>query len=338
LVFFKVDPFMVGYLHQQDFFSATNRLNVISSKSLFMKSFIKTTALMLSLVTAVNLALAGNTAVVPSVVKDTVPPPTWKEHWFEHNQLMRRVFYNDAVAVYYDPETPDSITWPNDLFTRVWNYTIHTYGAFGKDKRLFVLLHTGKYFGGHPATYLDESHDYRNVIVVGQAGNWVSHSGWNLDATVHEIGHIVEGASKGVHGSPAFPIWKDSKWIEIYQYDVYKALGWESDAQRWFNMVMKGKDDFPRPGTQWFRNWFYPIYDQHGGAKALHQFFTLLAAHFPRNGNSYARDMNWGEFVHFWSGAAGVNLKEQATLAFGWPDEWEAQFKQAQKDFPGVKY
>jgi hypothetical protein len=273
-------------------------------------------------------------------LKDTTatPPLTWKEHWFEHVQVMRRVFSNSSVTVYYDKETPESITWPDTLLTKVWNYTTKTYGDFGKDNRLFVLLHTGKYGGGHPSTYFDGSHDYRNVIDVGHAGDWVSNTGWNLDAAVHEVGHIVEGAAKGVHGSPAFPIWKDSKWMEIYQYDVYRALGWEVEAQRWFDMQMKGTDNFPRPGTQWFKNWFYPIYHQYGGTKVLNRFFTLLAANFPRNGNAYTRDMNWGEFIHFWSGAAGVNLKPQATIAFGWPDGWEAEFLQAQKEFPGVKY
>ena len=28
----------------------------------------------------------------------------------------------------------------------------------------------------------------------------------------HEIGHSVESANNGVHGSPAYEIWGDSKW------------------------------------------------------------------------------------------------------------------------------
>ncbi len=66
----------------------------------------------------------------------------------------------------------------------------------------------------------------------------------------------------------------------------------------------------------------------------LNRFFVLLAQYFPKGGKDYTREMNWGEFVHFWSGAAGVNLKAQATSAFGWPAEWETQFVQAQRDFP----
>jgi hypothetical protein len=44
--------------------------------------------------------------------------------------------------------------------------------------------------------------------------------------------------------------------------------------------------------------------------------------------------MNWGEFIHFWSGAAGVNLKPLATSAFGWTSTFETQFNQARIDFP----
>ncbi|MFY0580863.1 hypothetical protein ACN28S_47410 [Cystobacter fuscus] len=66
----------------------------------------------------------------------------------------------------------------------------------------------------------------------------------------------------------------------------------------------------------------------------LNRYFSLLAQYYPKNGNDYARGLNWGEFIHFWSGAAGVNLKTLATSAFGWPTEWETQFVQAQRSFP----
>jgi hypothetical protein len=65
----------------------------------------------------------------------------------------------------------------------------------------------------------------------------------------------------------------------------------------------------------------------------LNRYFELLAQHFPKNGDNYSRAMNWGEFVHFWSGAAGVDLKPLATEAFGWPAEWETQYTKAKADF-----
>jgi hypothetical protein len=103
---------------------------------------------------------------------------------------------------------------------------------------------------------------------------------------------------------------------------------------RWFNQMQNSSDNFPRANTHWFRDWFYPIYNSYGGSQVLNRFFSLLAQYFPKNGNNYSRGMNWGEFVHFWSGAAGVNLKSLATTAFGWPAQYETQFNQARIDFP----
>jgi hypothetical protein len=48
--------------------------------------------------------------------------------------------------------------------------------------------------------------------------------------------------------------------------------------------------------------------------------------------------MNWGEFVHFWSGAVGRDLSDQADIAFDPSAEREAQLTQAKIDFPGVTY
>jgi hypothetical protein len=68
------------------------------------------------------------------------------------------------------------------------------------------------------------------------------------------------------------------------------------------------------------------------------RFFKLLSQHFRKRGTNYDGDLNWGEFVHFMSGAAGTNLKDMATQAFGWPADREAQFNKARTDFPGVTY
>jgi hypothetical protein len=50
------------------------------------------------------------------------------------------------------------------------------------------------------------------------------------------------------------------------------------------------------------------------------------------------RDMNWGEYVHFTSGAAGADLKQLATDAFGWPAEREQEWQQARQDFSQITY
>ena len=101
-------------------------------------------------------------------------------------------------------------------------------------------------------------------------------------------------------------------------------------------------DDFPRPRTRWFRNWFYPIYVKYGKGRFLTRFFKLLSENFPQKpyiaSPTYARRMNLGEFVHFWSGAAKTNLKKTASDAFGWTSQTNAEFEKARVNFPKVTY
>ncbi|MDR3626549.1 MAG: hypothetical protein P4L45_06935 [Ignavibacteriaceae bacterium] len=285
----------------------------------------------------------GSTTLTGPKTQDTTslrlpaPPSTWKEHWFEHNQLLQRRYYNDDVAIYYDSDMDTTITWPNRYETSLWKYVKSVYGNFGSENRLYCVYHQGKYSGGHPSTYFDDSHDYRDVTDCG-AGPWKDSTGTNLDMVTHECGHIVEGASNGVHNSPAFSLWGDSKWNEIFIYDAYVGLGRTTEAQRFFKLMQSQYDDFPVSSSQWFKNWFYPIWKNYGGNKVLAKFFLLLSEYFPKSGNAYTRDMTWGEFIHFWSGAAGVNLKDQATTAFGWPSEWDIEFAQAQKAFSKITY
>ncbi|SFE41046.1 Por secretion system C-terminal sorting domain-containing protein [Chitinophaga sp. CF118] len=278
------------------------------------------------------MLLAGTFST--TALKAQTPPATWQEHWFEHNQLLSRVFYDNDLALYYDNDVSRSVTWTQQYLGDVWRYTKRTYGSFGDDPHLFAVLHTNKYSGGHPSGYFDPSHDNRNVIDAG-AGPWTSATHGDRGLLTHEVAHVVEGNSKNSHSSPAFGIWGDSKWAEIFNYDVYKALGRTDDAaQAYDDYNNSDGDDFPRAGTKWFKNWFYPIYSRHGGSQVLNRYFIQLALYFPKNGNDYSRRMNMGEFVHFWSGAAGVNLKSLATTAFGWTSEYEAQFVAAQAAFP----
>jgi len=98
-------------------------------------------------------------------------------------------------------------------------------------------------------------------------------------------------------------------------------------------------DDFPRRGTRWFRDWFYPLWRECGRAEVMNRFFRELARHFPRDsGGTYTRRMNWGEYVHFTSGAAAADMSGQAARAFGWPREWAGQLEHAREQFPGITY
>ena len=271
------------------------------------------------------------------------PPRTWKEHWFEHDRVVKLVNANDDVAIYFDDNVPRraATAWIHSFMTRAWRYTKATYGDFrGPDDRLYAIFHQGRYSGGHPSTYFDASHDYRNVTDCGP-GPW-DQPAYGIPS--HEIGHIVEGASNGVHGSPAFGLWKDSKWIELYQYDLYVGLGLKQEARRAFARFTAESDDFPRPGTHWFRDFFSPAWRHHGRSKLMASFFHLLAQHYPKGPEGdgknlhYTRDMNWGEFIHFMSGAAGEDLRPLARKAFGWPPEWEKQYRKARHEFAGIAY
>lgn len=302
-----------------------------------IKSFITLTCLII-----VGLSFAcGKAPVSPPFLPLTddagAPPKTWQEHWFEHNQLVSRVYYNENVAVYFDKDVSPSLNWPFKVLSDTWAYVKKTYGNFGDSTRLYVILHQGRYGGGHPASYFDQSHDYRNMIDCG-LDDWTSPTGQQIGMPIHEIGHIVCGASHGAKGSPSDVLWGDSKFMEIFNYDVLMNIGREDEAARVYQQMQMQYDDFPRPQTQWFKNWFYPIYNQYGKAAVLNRYFALLAANFPKRGQEYTRNLNWGEFIHFWSGAAGINLKDLATQAFGWSDEWERQFQAAKAEFPNVTY
>ena len=133
----------------------------------------------------------------------------------------------------------------------------------------------------------------------------------------------MESANNGVHGSPAYEIWGDSKWAEFYIYDLYTALGMDREAKSVYRRFTGNTDDFPRRRTRWFRDWFYPLWRDCGQAEVMNRFFRELARHFPRDsGGTYTRRMNWGEYVHFTSGAAAADMSGQAARAFGWPREW----------------
>lgn len=268
------------------------------------------------------------------------PPTNWQEHWFDHTENLQRIDYNDTVALYFDSDVnPDAQQWLMPYLTAMWQYAQKTYGDPDNEltgNRLYSIHHEGKHYGGHPSTVYDESHDYRNVSDVG-GDDWTSpqHS-----IVTHEAGHVVESTASGKHGSPAFGLWGDSKWMEFFIYDVYTGLGMTEEAQEVYDNWTADDhvDDFPRADTHWFRDWFHPLWRDHGHAEVMVRYFDLVGRYFPSSGEEFTRDMNWGEYIHFTSGAAGVNLKELATNAFGWPDEWEAQFVQAQADFPEITY
>jgi hypothetical protein len=181
-------------------------------------------------------------------------------------------------------------------------------------------------------------HDHHNVSDCGLE-NWRQGNPLAPELPTHEIGHTVESANNNRHGSPAYEIWGDSKWAEFYIYDVYTALGMQGHAKNVHRQFSGNRDDFPRRGTRWFRDWFYPLWRDCGQAAVMARFFRLLADNFPREQDgTYTRRMNWGEYIHFTSGAAAADLSQQAARAFGWPRDWTAQLDQARDQFRAISY
>src|SRR6187402_1952230 len=126
----------------------------------------------LALCISTTLALTALTAHT-----EETPPATWQEHWFEHNQVVSKVFQDADVAIYFDKDVNRNALWLNKFVGDVWRYTKQTYGDFGGQQYLYAIFHTGKYGGGHPSTWWDGHHDNRNVIDIGQDGDWTATGG-----------------------------------------------------------------------------------------------------------------------------------------------------------------
>ena len=113
----------------------------------------------------------------------------------------------------------------------------------------------------------------------------------------------------------------------------------DREAEAVYRRFTGNADDFPRWRTRWFRDWFYPLWRDCGQAQVMNRFFQELARHFPRDPDgTYTRRMNWGEYIHFTSGAAGADMSSQARKAFGRHRDWTKQLELARAQFPGITY
>ena len=268
------------------------------------------------------------------------PPATWQEHWFDHRQLLRLYHSEEHCAIYLDPGVRwAEVRWLPRFINLTWQYSKAAYGdGFGPDPRIYSVHHAGRHGGGHAGYYVSPVHDYHNVSDCG-LDTWREGNTLARELPAHEIGHSVESANNGAHGSPAYEIWGDSKWAEFYIYDLYTALGMDREAKGVYRRFTGNADDFPRRGTRWFRDWFYPLWRDCGRAEVMNRFFRELSRHFPRDsGGAYTRRMNWGEYVHFTSGAVAADMSGQAARAFGWPSEWASQLEHAREQFPAITY
>jgi hypothetical protein len=282
-----------------------------------------------------------------------------------HGLTMTCLDANDQVALYGDNDFRNlgsgRTGWVLPFATDVWRFLRDNYGTCARQPPppllppiapgcerfgtipLRMMFHQNRFFGGTLANRFDSFTGFRNVIDVGDNG-WNESNAILHDEIVHEMCHHVEGDSQGIHESPAFGvIWGDSKWVEFCMYDFYVRSGRTAFADRVFADFMDNRDNLPQgsTGSAWFRDWFFPLWDQNGRtARVMERFFELLAQHFPKHlENSdrnliYDRRMNPGEFVHFTSAAAGRDLSRRAADAFNGFDR--NQFLQARQTFSAL--
>lgn len=263
------------------------------------------------------------------------PAPTWKEHWYEHTQPLTRVYYDDCIAMYFDPDVdPAAKDWLVTFLDRSWSYSLATYGKMGNE-RIYVVVHQGRFFGGHSSTFVEASHDGHATIDMG-LDVWTDGS---YDLPAHLLGFLVDtegahtkfGAPKSEHyGNEGFPL--------LYKYDLYQALGLSDVAAQALSDFSNISNSQPYPNTFWFRDWFYPIWRDYGGAKTFANYETLLQKYYPAGADLWMPTMNYGQYFHFMSGAAGTDLVPLAKKAFMWHPDFDDEIATAKVDFPDIKY
>ncbi|PKD20387.1 hypothetical protein APR41_14000 [Salegentibacter salinarum] len=260
------------------------------------------------------------------------PPRGFVENYQSHDHAVRRQYFDDYVGVYYDTVVDRSITWPFNFFSSAWNEVTDIYGDFGNESALYVVGH-GESSEGIYTTVFDQQDSHSLIDFTVPADS----TGAVLDEPLRLMADVVQMSANGVFKSPAKAVWKD-KFSQIFIFDLYRKLGMDNEASRVKQEYLNDVDDFPNPGTQWFKDWFLPIYETYNGANTVSNFFEVLSQNYPIDGSEYSKDMNMGEFIHFWSAATGEDLLPMAEAAFEWNDGYNDELLQARAEFPNLNY
>jgi hypothetical protein len=311
-------------------------------------------------VAAVNAVATSATVTASATTTTSTPPATLSESGWDNvyssgfNRTLFQTYTDANVAVYYDEFVPNrtTITWVNPAMSQSWSRVKANYGDMVNPVLYVVGNATGissRFEGGGIFNAFDSRTDYRNLVFV-HSWNWTEIGGppeapgWNLGALTHEMGHVVEGANNTILGSPSFPVWNDSQWAEIFQYDLYANVAAIPPEVRDMLYTNFQTSIDAAHGRHWFRDWYYPLYTGSFGNTAadkkgvalLVKYFQLIAEHHQRVNHAYRRDFNFGELIHFYSAAAGTDLEDEARVAFFWTPEVEIQLAKAYLEFPGI--
>lgn len=307
-------------------------------------------------------AVNGNKLSAPATVSTLTPKKEFKDKWENYKlwildepatftkveEIGNTAFYiidgykkDDVNQIYYD------------FYAANWEYVFQCYGDELSDSRLHVLLIPTEGGGGLASIYdyRSSSSEYTNMVYIKANKDWFknrSESGYAYDVMAHELCHIIEGVGGGYNGSMFYPVWGDSKWAEILQFDIFTALG-SPRAASWHNGYMTGSGACNYPNNErvnyWYRDFFYPTYDKYGKTEVLKKFWKLQKEHYRmKNGNFQGSPENpggrgnLGELIHFWSGACEVDVKPYAMNAFGWNEQYEMWLQKAKSDYPGITY
>jgi hypothetical protein len=316
-------------------------------------------------VTARNEAGASTAAVTAAVTTPSDPSPSTLQEtgWYgNHNDNLSRIYSSPTLQVFHDEwETnamsASSIQWLTPALEEAWSYTKSLYRLYS-GPQLFAILnaageqptHDPYKVGGALYSYTADN-GYRNsIFTMSDQWNVADYSDWRFRSLIHELNHVVESNNNDTMNSPTYNVWGDSRWGEIFMYDVYKHLAdvpttgvTLAHAEELRTTWWDSRDEF---GGLWLQDWYYPIYTGALGNKAvgasgsafLAKYFELLARYYPKTANMYARNVNLGEYIHFCSAAAGIDLTTAAGAAFRLDRRpmVEAQIARAQVEFPEV--
>lgn len=302
----------------------------------------------------------------------TTPNDEWPETWpnfnFDngyHTGNLVCKYSNDDIAIFVNPADVNAegksmldldLSWMYEPYTKMWVAIRETYkDSYGEylvsDPKLYIVPHYHADGGGlgRLFQYRDQDQLFRNIVHISVGKNsgwrWENNPGngstnFLYDVTTHEIGHIIEGIGSGKKNSPFYAVWLDSKWAEIFQYDIFGKMD-PYHQQVWHREYMqlgKHAEQKPAPGAEWYAKWLYPTYRDFGGDQLFLRFFALLGEHYAQRNGELLGNGNLGEYVHFMSGAAGHDVTAYAKDAFGWCDEWELQLTEARRRYSAVTY
>ena len=302
---------------------------------------------MQSLFTLVLFSILALSFSTPLVAQLEDPPETIVDGIRDDRPTVTRAYFDGDVALYLGGAlTLEETQWMIEPIRTTWLYMQETYGDFGPDPRMYVVVHENDlYRTATINTRFDAGMGYRNTINLGGAWNWRdSTARVNYEVFIHELSHIVEGGNNNVKESPSFRFWNDGPWPAIFIYDVYVNAFQDSTlAKNWFDVQVENTTPHRAGGGDgqyyFFRDWFYPLWRDNGGGAFFDRYFKALSNHFrtipiddpnvPDSIPTSASRASFGEILYFSNLASGTDNKELFTNAFGWNDDREEELYNA---------